>query len=159
MTINYSNDDRRVIPLEHEAERLRPVSQCTLRTRQKQRWYRGHSIDDIILIKTIRSGFEVETDIIIPFAVDPLKGTAGARDMMVKNKRILTTDLVPRIPGKVRGPWFHQHYSPNRLPDVASLHVHIAGIARTPSEAETLADDLWDAVDADRLTRLLQETR
>ena len=76
--------------------------------------------------------------------------------MMMKNKVILTMALGPRIPVGVRGPWFHQHHSPNRLPDVAALHVHLAGTAKTPMEAKHMADDLWDAVDADRLTRLLQ---
>jgi len=156
MTINYSNDDGEVNPLEHEVSKLSSGSQCTQRAGREQRVYRGHGIRDTILIKPTRGGFDVETDIIVPFAVDPLKGTTGARDMMVKNKRILTTDLEPRIPENVRGPWFHQHYSPNRLPDVASLHVHIAGTARTPTEAESLAVDLWDAVDADRLTKLLE---
>jgi hypothetical protein len=142
--------------VERELDKPCCDSQCTVWSAREPRMYKGYDIHDTILIKPRRGGFEVETDIEIPFAVDPLKGTAGARDMMMKNKVILTMALGPKTPAGVRGPWFHQHYSPNCLPSVAALHVHLAGTARTPSEAERLADALWDAVDADRLTRLLQ---
>ena len=103
-------------------------SQCTVWSARQQRMYKGYDIHDTILIKPRRGGFGVETDIEIPFAVDPLKGTAGARDVMMKNKVILTMALGPKIPVGVRGPWFHQHHSPNLLPSVAALHTHDAQV-------------------------------
>ena len=156
MTSTHSNDDSVVTPLEQDADDSCRGCQHGLWAGPEQRSYQGHRINDTVLIRPTRGSLEVETDVIIPFAVDPLKGTAGVRDMMIKNKAILTKALMQRIPDNDRGPWFHQHYAPNLLPNVASLHVHIAGTAKTPTEAKRLADDLWGVVDADSLTTLLE---
>jgi hypothetical protein len=119
--------------------------------------YKGYDIHDTILVKPDgNGGLTVETDIEIPFKVNPWKGSAGVRDMMMKNKVILTMALEPKIPEGVRGPWYHSHPSSNALPDVAALHVHIAGTAKSMMEAKRMADELWDAVDANRLTKLLE---
>jgi hypothetical protein len=132
-------------------------SVCQVRSKREQRLYKGYDIHDTIVIEPAKTGgFNIQTDIEIPFAVDPKKGAAQVRDKMAKNKVILTMALGPKIPEGIRGPWFHPHHSPNRLPEVAALHVHIAGTAKSFMEAKRMADDFWDIIDADRLTKLLE---
>lgn len=134
-------------------------SVCTVRSNREQRLYKGFGVHDTILVapnKRDPNLLDVESDIEIAFAVDPQKGSAGVRDMTAKNKKILTKALEPKIPEGIRGPWFHAHHSPNLLPDIAALHVHIAGTAKSPMEAKRMADDFWKIIDPDNLTKLLE---
>lgn len=132
-------------------------SLCQVSSGREQRMYKGHGVHDTVIIQPAKGGgLQVQADIEVPFTVDPKKGTAGVRDKMIKNKAILTMALGPRVPEGIRGPWYHDHYSPNRLPDIAALHVHIAGTAPNFMEAKKMADSFWKIVDADRLTKLLE---
>ncbi len=125
---------------------------------KEQRMYKGFNIHDVITIEPDkRGGFSVQSDVEVPFKVDPKKSPMSIMSEMQKHEVILSLELGRKMPEGMRGPWYHRHYSANGpAPDIAALHVHIAGTAKTPQEAKRMADDMWGIIDADRLTKLLE---
>jgi hypothetical protein len=133
---------------------------CTLQG-EEQRRYKGYGVRDVINVCRNKEYIIVESDIEIPFPVDPLKA-GDVRTLMAQKKAVLTMELGRRIKKlqdegiTITDPWYHQHYNPKRLPEIGALHVHVRAKVQNLSEGKRLAERLWQIIDAPRLTKLVE---
>ena len=136
---------------------------CSIKGRE-QRVYKGHGVHDSVNIQPVKGStgkLAVETDIEVPFSVDPNSNPLKVKEIMRRKEFILTMALGPAVKKlsekglRIAGPWYHHHYRPNTLPDIAALHVHIQVQTDNPMQAKELAQELFKTVDADRLEKLV----
>ena len=129
---------------------------------KEQRLYQGFGIRDKVIIATDKAGRPVvETDIEVPYRTKyPSPRATGQMDQFIEElkakEKVLTVALSARLPEGVIGPWYHDHYRENALPDLASLHVHVRYKAKDMPEAVSMARKLQDAIDGEWLTRMIQ---
>jgi hypothetical protein len=128
----------------------------------EQRQYKGFNVlDTILLCGDKNGGITIETDLEVPFDVDPRKA-GDVRTLMARKKAIITLELGRKIKKlqdegiTITDPFYHQHYNPKRLPEIGALHVHVRANAPNIPEAKKLAERLWGVIDAPRLTKLVE---
>ncbi len=134
---------------------------CHLKGAEQKR-YKGYNISDTILLCEDKVGqIVVETDLEVPFPVDPLK-SGDVRTLMARKKTVLSLEVGRKVEKmqdegiKITGPWFHQHYNANRLPEIGALHVHVRAIVPDVMTGKKLAERLWKEIDSPRLTKLIE---
>ncbi len=134
---------------------------CHLKGAEQIR-YKGFNVSDTVMVCEDKSGqIVVESDIEIPFPVDPRK-SGDVRTLMAQKKTMLSLEVGRRVEKmqdegiKVTGPWFHQHYNANRLPEIGALHVHVRAMAPDVMTGRKLAERIWKEIDQPRLTKLIE---
>ncbi len=136
---------------------------CHLKGREQRR-YKGFDVHDTILVCGDKNGgVSVETDIEIPFQVPKKQqGGMGIMGLMQDKQTIVTLALKRPLDAlresgvTVSSPFFHKHYNPNRLPEIAAVHVRVRAPARSVTEGKQIAEQLWKVIDAEGLEKLIE---